>query len=148
MRPRLPGPAELCHHHFHAAFVFEPAVRPEPRRLRRRRTVFAFDPEVAAAPFFRAIFAATAFGRRPGPPGRHVRRVPRRRRRPFFDGFFAEIVPTNDQMAFPTSSCTKSRMIVSKLFCLGIPSSSLEDRYTKVADSFSTTGMGGLDRLF
>src|SRR5712664_3066074 len=83
----------------YAAFVFEPAGRPgPPRRLRRRRTVFAFEPKVATAAFFCAIFSATAFGGRPGPPGRHVPRVlRRRRRRPFFAfGFVPETLPSSD----------------------------------------------------
>src|SRR5439155_22011519 len=87
-----------------AAFLFDPAGRPvPPRRLRRRRTVFAFEPEIAAAAFFRAIFSATAFGGRPGPPGRHVPRVLRRRlRRPFF-GFGVAMPPSNEWIAERTS---------------------------------------------
>src|SRR6266516_1294092 len=71
-----------------------------------------------------AIFSATAFGGRPGPPGRHVPRVLLRRRRPFF-GFVVgvEMPPSNDWMAFPTSSCTNPRMTVTKLFRLGMTAS-------------------------
>src|SRR5882724_8399044 len=88
----------------YAAFFFEPAGRPGPRRrLRRRRPFFALS-EVAAAAFLRAIFAATAFGGRPGPPGRHF---PRRfRRRPFLVfvfGLALETLPSNDWIAELTS---------------------------------------------
>jgi len=57
--------------------------------------------------------SATAFGGRPGPPGRHF---PRRLRRPFF----ALPAPSNEPTAAPTSSRTKSRMTVRMLFCRGI----------------------------
>src|SRR5437016_5165109 len=89
----------------YAALVFEPAARPGARRrLRRRRTVFAFGPEVAGAAFFFAIFSATAFGGRPGPPGRHFPRVLRRRRRPFFAFVVpVEMLPSNDWIAERTS---------------------------------------------
>src|SRR6266481_4044777 len=83
--------------------------------------VFVFEPGVAAAAFFCAIFAATAFGGRPGPPGRHVPRVLRRRRRPFL-GFAVpvEMLPSNEWIADPTSCCTMSRITVTKLLCRGI----------------------------
>src|SRR6266404_1147847 len=106
----------------YAAFFFEPAGRPGPRRrLRRRRTVFAFG---AATTFFVcAIFAATAFGGRPGPPGRHLPRA-LRRRRPFLAfGLLLETLPSNDWIAERTSSCTRSRITVTRLFCLRIDSS-------------------------
>src|SRR6266404_2051269 len=75
----------------------------------------------AATFFFCAIFSATAFGGRPGPPGRHFpRALRRRRRRPFVDCLRVETLPSNDWMKFPTSSCTNSRMTVSKLPCLAI----------------------------
>src|SRR5216117_4537152 len=84
----------------YAAFFFDPRGRPGPRRrLRRRRTVFAFG--VTA---FCAIFSATAFGGRPGPPGRHFPRPLRRRRRPFFAfGLLLETLPSNDRIAELTS---------------------------------------------
>jgi len=45
----------------------------------------------------------------------------RRRRRPFVGfGLLLETLPSNERMAFPTSSCTMSRITVSKLLCLGI----------------------------
>src|SRR5439155_26022852 len=92
------------HHLSHAAFFFEPGGRPGPRRrLRRRRTVFAFGATGVAAPFFCATFAATAFGGRPGPPGRHLPRGLRRRRRPFFAFFREETVPSSDWIADCTS---------------------------------------------
>jgi hypothetical protein len=57
-------------------------------------------------------------GGRPGP----RRRL--RRRRPFFGFVFpVETLPSNDWIAERTSCCTRSRMIVNKLFCLGIESS-------------------------
>src|SRR5438046_443855 len=116
-------PDFLGHRH-QAAFFFDPAGRPGPRRRLRRRTVFAFGAAgvTTAAFFLCAIFSATAFGGRPGPPGRHVPRpLRRRRRRPFFGfGFVPETLPSNEWMADPTSSCTNSRMTVSKLPCLGI----------------------------
>src|SRR6266404_1782263 len=102
----------------YAALVFEPGPR---RRLRRGRTVFAFGGTGAATFFVCAIFAATAFGGRPGPPGRHFPRALRRRRRPFFAlGFVLETLPSSEWIAERTSSCTISRMTVTKLFCLGI----------------------------
>src|SRR5207249_4547720 len=79
----------------YAALVFEPGPR---RRLRRRRTVFAFGAAgVTTAPFFLcAIFSAAAFGGRPGPPGRHFpRALRRRRRRPFFATFIVDTVLSN-----------------------------------------------------
>src|SRR5437867_5707033 len=102
----------------YAALVFEPGPR---RRLRRRRTVFAFGGTGAATFFVCAIFAATAFGGRPGPPGRHFPRR-RRRRRPFVGFGFVpvEMLPSNEWMAEPTSCCTMSRITVTKLLCLGI----------------------------
>jgi hypothetical protein len=52
-------------------------------------------------------------GGRPGP------RL--RRRRPFFGFVFpGEMVPSNVWNAERTSCCTRSRITVSKLFCLGI----------------------------
>src|SRR5713226_9783092 len=92
----------------YAAFFFDPGGRPGPRRrLRRRRTVFALEPEAVATAFFRAIFSATAFGGRLGPPGRHFPRALRRPRRPFVGfGLLLETLPSNERMAFPTSSCT------------------------------------------
>jgi hypothetical protein len=106
----------------HAALVFDPARRPRPRRrLRRRRTVFAFGPGVGAAPFFPAIFAATAFGGRPGPPGRQVPRVlRRRRRRPFVALVLVEMPPSRDWIAERSSCCTMSRITVTRLRCLGM----------------------------
>src|SRR2546425_5380871 len=83
----------------YAAFFFEPAGRPGPRRrLRRRRPFLAFGARgVTTAFFFRAAFSATAFGGRPGPPGRHVPRVLRRRRRPFLAFIFpVETLPSSD----------------------------------------------------
>jgi hypothetical protein len=63
-----------------------------------------------------AIYAALFFdpGGRPGP----RRRL--RRRRPFFARGAVETLPSNDWNADRTSCCTRSRMIVIKLFCLGI----------------------------
>src|SRR3989442_1222638 len=87
----------------YAAFFFDPAGRPGPRRrLRRRRPVFGFGGGVTTAAFFRARFAATAFGGRPGPPGRHL---PRRfRRRPFLVfGLVLKTLPSNDWIAERTS---------------------------------------------
>src|SRR5207249_9124979 len=106
----------------YAALVFEPGPR---RRLRRRRTVFAFGAAGVTTTFFLcAIFAATAFGGRPGPPGRHLPRAAlRRRRRPFVALFRVETLPSSDWIADPTSCCTRSRITVSKLLCLGIDSS-------------------------
>src|SRR5207247_7712749 len=102
----------------YAALVLEPGPR---RRLRRRRTVFAFG-ATGVGTFVCAIFSATAFGGRPGPPGRHFpRALRRRRRRPFvaFD-FVLETPPSSDWIAEPTSCCTMSRITVTKLLCLGI----------------------------
>src|SRR5438132_1582288 len=108
----------------YAAFFFDPAGRPGPRRrLRRRRPVFGFGDTGAA--FFCAIFSATAFGGRPGPPGRHVPRVLRRRRRRFGAGFVGETVLNNEWTAERTSCCTMSRITVTRLFCLGIECSFL-----------------------
>src|SRR6266436_3345399 len=89
----------------YAAFFFDPGGRPGPRRrLRRRRTtVFVFEPEVVIALFACAILSATAFGGRPGPPGRHLPRGLRRRRRPFFAFFRVETVPSSDWIADCTS---------------------------------------------
>src|SRR5207302_5481276 len=103
--------------HRQAALFFVPGGRPGPRRrLRRRRTVFGF-----AATALCAIFSATAFGGRPGPPGRHFPRALRRRRRPFFAlGFVPETLPSSDWMAEPTSCCTISLMTVTRLLRLGI----------------------------
>src|SRR6266852_4836171 len=83
----------------YAAFFFDPGGRPGPRRrLRWRRPVLAFATGgVASAAFFRAAFSATAFGGRPGPPGRHFPRALRPRRRPFFTfGLLPETLPSND----------------------------------------------------
>src|SRR5437667_15186 len=77
----------------------------------------------AATFFVCAIFSATAFGGRPGPPGRHFPRALRRRRRPFFSFGFAvpvEIPPRSDWIAERTSCCTRSRITVTRLRCLGI----------------------------
>src|SRR5437667_10959429 len=109
----------------YAAFFFDPGGRPGPRRrLRRRRTVFAFGAAgVTTAFFLCAIFAATALGGRPGPPGRHVPRVlrRRRRRRPFFGfGFVPETLPSSEWIAERASSCTRSRITATKLLGLGI----------------------------
>src|SRR5207244_12692644 len=90
----------------YAAFFFDPGGRPGPRRRpRRRRTVFAFGAAgVTTAFFVCAIFSATAFGGRPGPPGRHVPRVLRRRRRPFVAfAFVPETLPSSDWIAERTS---------------------------------------------
>src|SRR2546427_13095810 len=59
------------------------------------------------------------FGGRPGPPGRHF---PRRfRRRPFFAfGLLLDTLPNSDWIAERTSSCTRSRITVTRLFCLRI----------------------------
>src|SRR6266404_6092190 len=87
----------------YAALLLEPGGRPAPRRrLRRRRPFFGFGTGVATTFFFRAIFAATAFGGRPGPPGRHF---PRRfRRRPFFAfGLLPETLPSSEWIADCTS---------------------------------------------
>src|SRR6266446_1021876 len=87
----------------YAAFFFDPAGRPGPRRrLRRRRIVFAFG-ATGTAFFACAIFSATAFGGRPGPPGRHFPRALRRRRRPFVAFFRVETLPSNDWIAELTS---------------------------------------------
>src|SRR5206468_12050582 len=99
----------------YAALVFEPGGRPGPRRrLRRRRTVFAFGTRGVAT-----AFSATALGGRPGPPGRHF---PRRfRRRPFLVfGLVLETLPSSEWIAERTSCCTMSRMTVTRLRCLGI----------------------------
>src|SRR2546425_5613313 len=111
----------------YAALVFEPGPR---RPLRRRRPFFAFGTGgVATAFFFRAALSATAFGGRPGPPGRHFPRA-RRRRRPFFAfGFVPETLPSNERIALPTSSCTISRTTVTKLFCLGMTASLRQTGY-------------------
>src|SRR5436305_15220123 len=85
----------------YAALVFDPAGRPGPRRrLRRRRPFLGF-----AATAFCAIFAATAFGGRPGPPGRHFPRALRQRRRPFVAFGFVpvEMLPSNEWIAERTS---------------------------------------------
>src|SRR5438132_3339099 len=90
----------------YAAFFFDPGRRLGPRRrLRRRRPFFAFGARgVTTAFFFRASFAATAFGGRPGPPGRHFPRALRRRRRPFF-AFVVPVgmLPSNEWIAERTS---------------------------------------------
>src|SRR6266446_6606980 len=107
----------------YAALLLEPGGRPGPRRrLRRRRPFFAFgDAGVTTAFFLCAIFSATAFGGRPGPPGRHLPRALRRRRRAFFAfGLVVETLPSSEWIAERTSSCTMSRITVTKLLCLGI----------------------------
>src|SRR5205823_1937203 len=65
----------------------------------------------------RANLSATAFGGRPGPPGRHF--PLRFRLRPFFAFalFTVETIPNNDWIAERTSCCTISRI---KLICLVI----------------------------
>src|SRR5437667_11345839 len=92
----------------YAAFFFDAGGRPGPRRrLRWRRPVLAFATGgVASAAFFRAAFSATTLGGRPGPPGRHVPRVlRRRRRRPFVGfGFVPETLPSSEWIAERTSS--------------------------------------------
>src|SRR5437016_1436487 len=117
----------------YAALVFEPGPR---RRLRRRRPFFAFGATGVAAPFFCAIFSATAFGGRPGPPGRHLPRPLRRRRRPSFAFalFPVETLPNNDWIAERTSCCTMSRITVTRLLCLGILPSSATRRDAKPVD--------------
>src|SRR5439155_23464104 len=127
----------------YAAFFFDPGGRPGPRRrLRRRRTVFAL-PEVAAAAFFCAIFSAIAFGGRPGPPGRHLPRALRRRRRPFFAfGILLETLPRSDWIAERTSCCTRSRITVTRLRCLGIESSLLA-RDTRKDNHQQSPGLSG-----
>jgi hypothetical protein len=54
------------------------------------------------------------------PRGRPGPRRCLRRRRAFFAGVAVEKLPSNDRIAARTSCCTISRMIVSKLFRLGI----------------------------
>src|SRR5438132_7440650 len=115
----------------YAALVFEPGPR---RRLRRRRTVFAFGGMGAATFFVCAIFSATAFGGRPGPPGRHFPRALRRRRRPFFSFGFAvpvEMPPRSDWIAERTSCCTRSWITVIRLRCRGISFLLLLFRYIR-----------------
>jgi hypothetical protein len=65
-----------------------------------------------------ADYAALFFdpGGRPGP----RRRL--RRRRPVLARFGVEKLPSNDWIAERTSCCTRSRITVNKLFCLGIVS--------------------------
>src|SRR5438876_2407561 len=108
----------------YAALVFDPGGRPAPRRcLRPWRTVFAFGAAGVTTTFFLcAIFAATAFGGRPGPPGRHLPRAAlRRRRRPFVAfRLLVETLPSNDWIAEPTSRCTMSLITVTRLRCFGI----------------------------
>src|SRR6266516_1578247 len=121
----------------YAALVFEPGPR---RRLRRRWTVFVFGGTGAATFFVCAIFSATAFGGRPGPPGRHFPRALRRRRRPFVALFLVETVPSNDWIAEPTSCCTMSRITVTRLRCLGIASSFCDaEIYERAANSKNDT---------
>jgi len=128
---------------YQAAFVFEPAGRRGPRRfLRRRRTTLVFEAGGGVAALFCAIFSAIAFGGRPGPPGRHVPRVlRRRRRRPFFAGFVVvgvEMPPSSEWIAERTSCCTRSRINVTTLRCLGIQPS----LPTRVYE-YTITGKGG-----
>jgi hypothetical protein len=66
-----------------------------------------------------AIYASLFFD----PRGRPGPRRRLRRRRPVFARFTVEMLPSNDWIAERTSCCTMSRMIVSKLLCLGIDSS-------------------------
>jgi hypothetical protein len=67
-----------------------------------------------------AIYAALFFD----PRGRPGPRRCLRRRRPFFGFvFLVEMLPSNDWIAERTSFCTRSRITVNKLFCLGIESS-------------------------
>src|SRR2546426_6814117 len=117
----------------YAALLLEPGGRPAPRRrLRRRRPFFGFGTGVATTFFFRAIFAATAFGGRPGPPGRHFpRALRRRRRRPFVGGFVGETVLNSDWTGERTSCCTMFRMTVTRLRCLGIEPLLYGGGYTK-----------------
>jgi hypothetical protein len=82
---------------FHCAGARDPGVE---RRLREDQAALFFDP-----------------GGRPGP----RRRL--RRRRPFFARGAVDTLPSNDWIAERTSCCTRSRITVSKLFCLGIESS-------------------------
>jgi hypothetical protein len=67
----------------------------------------------------RAIYAALFFD----PRGRPGPRRRLRRRRPFFAGLAVETLPSNDCIAERTSCCTRSRITVNKLLCLGIESS-------------------------
>jgi hypothetical protein len=58
------------------------------------------------------------------PRGRPGPRRPLRRRRPFFGFVLAvETLPSNDWIAERTSCCTRARITVNKLLCLGIESS-------------------------
>jgi hypothetical protein len=66
-----------------------------------------------------AIYAALFFD----PRGRPGPRRRLRRRRPFVARFAVETLPSNDWIAARTSCCTRSRITVNKLFCLGIESS-------------------------
>src|SRR5262245_38485948 len=68
-----------------------------------------------------AIYAALFFD----PRGRPGPRRCLRRRRPFFACGAVETLPSNDRIAERTSCCTKSRITVNKLLCLGIDSSLL-----------------------
>src|SRR5713226_3006575 len=100
----------------YAAFFFDPAGRPgPPLRLRRRRPFVGF-----AASFFCAAFSATAFGGRPGPPGRHLPRALRRRRPFVVLVLLVATLPSNDWIVERTSCCTRSRITVSRLFSLRI----------------------------
>jgi hypothetical protein len=56
------------------------------------------------------------------PGGRPGARRRLRRRRPFFARGAVETLPSNDWIAVRTSCCTRSRITVNKLFCLGIES--------------------------
>ena len=47
----------------------------------------------------------------------------RRRRRPFLGAFFGAKAPNRPAIALLTSSCTSSRITVTKLFRRGIPTS-------------------------
>src|SRR5438046_5179541 len=126
----------------YAAFFFDAVGRPGARRrLRRRRPFFAFGTGGVAPAFFACnIFSATAFGGRPGPPGRHVPRVLRGRRRPFFALFPVETRPSSDWIAVRTSCCTMSRITVTRLRCLGIESS-LPARDTRKDDHQQSPGL-------
>src|SRR5215831_16021452 len=73
-----------------------------------------------------AIYVALFFDPR-GRPG------PRRRlrwRRPFLAGVGVEKLPSNDCIAARTSCCTRPRITVNKLLCLGIHSSLMAEDNT------------------
>jgi hypothetical protein len=103
------------HHEVHEDDVGRHAVQPD-------ATVKSCGMRVAncvKGPSVGAIYAALFFD----PRGRPGPRRRLRRRRPFFGFvFLGEVVPSNDWIAERTSCSTRSRIIVSKLFCLGIES--------------------------